>query len=53
MRQTATIYAGPAAILIADAAAGRYLAGLDWPWAIAAGAVLSVTVRGVLRRRVA
>lgn len=51
MPKTATIYAETAAVLIAFAAAAHYLAGLDWPWAIAGGAALSVIVRGVLRRR--
>jgi membrane protein implicated in regulation of membrane protease activity len=51
MSNTPTAYAETLVILAAVAAAVHYLVGLDWPWAIVAGAVVSVAARAVLNRR--
>jgi hypothetical protein len=51
MSKTAAIYAEALAVIAAVAAATHYLIGLDWPWAIAAGAATSILVRAVIHRR--
>jgi hypothetical protein len=38
-------------VLVGVAVAVHYIAGLDWPWAIVAGAAVSMIVRGLLRAR--
>jgi membrane protein implicated in regulation of membrane protease activity len=51
MSKTSTAYAQTLVILAAVAVAVHYLVGLDWPWAIVAGAVVSVAARAVIHRR--
>jgi hypothetical protein len=45
------IYAETLAILAAVALAVHVLAGVDWPWAVVAGAMVSVLVRRVIHRK--
>jgi uncharacterized protein DUF3995 len=48
MSKTPTTYAQTLVILVAAAVVVHYLSPLDWPWAIAAGAAVSVAARGLL-----
>jgi hypothetical protein len=50
MSKTA-MYAATLTVLAATALVGHYLTGLDWPWAIVAGAAVSLAVRAVSDRR--
>jgi hypothetical protein len=49
--RTATHYAEIAVILVAVATAVHYLAGVDWPWAVVAGAAAATLARGLIHRR--
>ncbi|HEY7251068.1 MAG TPA: hypothetical protein VIG37_11295 [Methylomirabilota bacterium] len=49
--KTATVYAETIAILAAAAIAVHFLAGVDWPWAITAGAAVAVVLRSLLHHK--
>jgi hypothetical protein len=49
--KTAALYAQTLVVLAVVAVAVHYLAGLDWPWAILAGAVASLLARAVFQHR--
>jgi membrane protein implicated in regulation of membrane protease activity len=49
--KTPTLYAETLAVLAAVAVATHFLAGVDWPWSIVAGAGVSVVLRAALRRK--
>lgn len=51
MANTVLRYIETTAIVVVVAAAVHYIANVDWPWAIAAGAAASVLVRAILHRR--
>ena len=49
--KTAALYTEAIATIAAAATALRFLAGLDWPWAITAGAAVAVVLRTVIHHR--
>ena len=48
MSKTTTNYAQALGILVAAAVVVHYLGPLDWPWAIVAGAAVSVAARALM-----
>lgn len=46
--KAATLYAETLAVLAAVAVGIHFLAGVDWPWSIVAGAGVSIVLRAVL-----
>ena len=51
MSKATTIYAQTLVILAVTAVVAHYLAGLDWPWALVAGAALSILARALIKAR--
>lgn len=51
MSKTAAANAERIAALAAVAVVAHYLVGLDWPWAVVAGAVVALLARAVFHRR--
>jgi Kef-type K+ transport system membrane component KefB len=51
MSKKTTIYVQTLVILALTAVIAHYLAGLDWPWALVAGAALSIIARTLINAR--
>jgi preprotein translocase subunit SecE len=47
----ATVHTETLVILAVVAVAAHHIVGLDWPWAIVAGAAASLVARAVFHRR--
>ncbi len=50
MHNGVLLYAETAVVTVLVCLPVHYLAGLDWPWAIALGLVASMVVRAAVRR---
>lgn len=51
MPKTAALYSEILVIIAVVAVATHYLAALDWPWAIVAGAAASLLARAIFHRK--